>query len=49
MKEENDLDHYVQCDAVEKPVDCVSMDELMLPLNGLKTGKYLDIQMCHWS
>ena len=39
MNEENDWDHYVEGDAVEGPVVCVSREEVLQALNEIKTGK----------
>ena len=38
VNEENDWDHYVEGDAVEGPVVCVSR-EVLQALNEMKTGK----------
>ena len=39
MNEENDLDHNVEGDAAEGPEVCVSREEVLRALNGMKTGK----------
>ena len=39
MNEENYWDHDVEGDAVEVPVVCVSREEVLQPLNEMKTGK----------
>ena len=39
MNEENDLDHNAEGDAVEGPVICVSIEEVLQALNDIKTGK----------
>ena len=39
MNEENDWDHNVEGDAVEGPVVCVSREEVLQALKGMKTGK----------
>ena len=39
MKKENDWDHNVEGDAVEGPVVCVSIEEVLLALNEMKKGK----------
>ena len=49
MNEENDWDHSVEGDAVEGPVDCVSGEEVMQMLNGMKTEKLQNLQMYNWS
>ena len=46
MNEENDWDHNVEGDAVEVPVNCVSIDKVVQALNEMKS---LDLQMYHWS
>ena len=38
MNEENYLDHIVEDDAVEGPVVCVSIEEVLQALNEMKTG-----------
>ena len=39
MNEENDWDQYVEGDAVEGPVVCVGIEEVLQALNEMKTGK----------
>ena len=39
MNKENDWDHNVEGDAIEGPVVCVCMKEVLQALNKMKTGK----------
>ena len=39
MNDENDFNHYVEGDAVEGPVVCVSREVVLQVLNEMKTGK----------
>ena len=39
MNEENDWDHNVGGDVAEGPVVCVNREEVLRPLNEMKTGK----------
>ena len=39
INEENDLDHYVEGNAVEGPVVCLSREEVLQALNEMITGK----------
>ena len=41
MNEENNQDRYVEGDAVEGPVVCVSREEVVQALDKIKTGKAL--------
>ena len=41
MIEDNDWDHYVEGDAGEGPVVCVSREEVLQALNEMKTGNTL--------
>ena len=47
MNEENDWDHNVEGDAVEGPVVCVGIEEVLQALNEMKTGKAPDLQKYH--
>ena len=49
MNEEIDWDHNVEGDAVEGPVDCGGIDQVVQTLEEIKTGKISNFQMYHWS